>query len=159
MQRVVSAALTVFFLVLAPAVGAEKKPSLSLESVRIEPASPGPETLCRLSVTVRSSGERPASALQFTVKLNGRDLAAYKDRMYMQPIEPGAVRELRLFNFWSTEAGRPAPADGKLTLQVTLAGAAWMQKEMKDGAEVWTPAGPVDGLPVTKSITVKMSGK
>ena len=144
-------------LVLAPAVGAAKRPSLILESVHVEPASPGPDTLCRLRVTVRSTGERPASALQFAVKLNGRDLAAYKNRVYMQSIEPGAARELHLFNFWSTEAGRPAPGNGKLTLEVTLAGAAWMQREMKEGAEIWTPLSPVEGLPITKSLAVKMS--
>ncbi|HEV8579059.1 MAG TPA: hypothetical protein VGX68_08230 [Thermoanaerobaculia bacterium] len=156
MPRSVLTTIAVLALSFAPAAGAEKKPSLTLEAIRVEPASPGPDTLCRLSATVRSTGERPVSALQFMVRLNGRDLAAYKDRIYMQPIEPGAARELHLFNFWSTEAGRPAPADGKLTLQVTFAGAAWMQKEVKDSAEIWTAVGPVDGLPVTKSIVLKL---
>jgi hypothetical protein len=140
----------------APLLAQEKKPALTLESIQVEPASPGPDTLCHLRVTLRNAGDRPASALEFVVKLNGRDLPAYKDRLYLEAVEPGATREIRLFNFWSTEKGRPAPADGKLALEVTLVRAVWMQKATKDGAEVWSAAGPVEGLPITKSITLKM---
>ncbi len=137
----------------------EKKPVLTLEAVQVEPASPGPDTLCRLSVTLRNAGERPASELELAVKLNGRELPAYKGRLYLKAVEPGASREIRLFNFWSTEPGRPAPADGKLAVEVTLARAAWMQRETKDGAEVWTAAGPVEGLPITKAVTLQMGKK
>jgi hypothetical protein len=143
--------------VLAPAVPAqEAKPGLTLESVKVEPASPGPDTLCSLAITVKSSGTRRASALELSVKVNGKELPAYKDRLYLEAVEPGTAREIRLFKFWSTEASRPAPADGKLQVDVTLARAVWMDKEVKDGAEVWTAAGPVEGLPVTKSVTVTM---
>lgn len=144
----------VFLGSAAPAQDA--KPALTLESVKIDPAAPGPDTLCRLSVTLRNAGSRRASALEFLVKVNGKELPAYKDRIYLQPVEPGASREVRLFNFWSTEPSRPAPANGKLQVEVTLARASWMDKETKDGAEVWTPAGPAEGLPVTKSVTVTM---
>ncbi|HEY7215726.1 MAG TPA: hypothetical protein VIC28_13930 [Thermoanaerobaculia bacterium] len=153
------AAVLVVLALAAPLPAQEKSPPLILESVRVEPASPGPDTLCRLSVTVKNSGGRPASALELAVKLNGRDLPAYKNRLYLKAVEPGAAREIRLFNFWSTEAGRPAPADGKLTLEVTLARAAWMQRETKDGAETWTAAGPVEGLPLTKTVTLQMGKK
>lgn len=149
------------FLVLSLALALsgsaqEKKPALVLEAVRIEPASPAPETLCRLSVTLRNAGDRPVSALELAVKIDGRPLPAYKDRLFLKAVEPGASREVRLFNFWSSEPGRPAPADGKLTLEVTLARAAWMRKEVKDGAEVWTAAGAVEGLPLTKTVTVQI---
>ncbi len=157
-QRCVLLLLAILALA-GPLPAQEKAPSLILESVRVEPASPGPDTLCHLSVTVKNSGDRPASALELAVKLNGRELPAYKGRLYLKPVEPGAAREIRLFNFWSTETGRPAPADGKLTLEVTLARAAWMQRETKDGAEVWTAAGPVEGLPLTKAVILQMSKK
>ncbi len=140
----------------SPAAAQNAKPALTLESVKVDPAAPGPDTLCHLSVTLRNAGSRRASALEFTVKVNGKELPAYKDRTYLQPVEPGATREVRLFNFWSTEPGRPAPANGKLQVEVTLARASWMDKETKDGAEVWTPAGPAEGLPVTKSLTLAM---
>jgi len=142
---------------LAPDVPAqEKRPALTLESVKVEPASPGPDTLCSLAVTVRSSGTLRASALELSVKVNGKELPAYKDRLYLEAVEPGTAREIRLFKFWSTEPGRPAPADGRLQVEVTLARAAWMDKEVTDGAEVWTAAGPVEGLPVTKSVVLPM---
>lgn len=144
----------VFLGSAAPAQNA--KPALTLESVKVDPAAPGPDTLCHLSVTLRNAGSRRASALEFTVKVNGQELPAYKDRTYLQPVEPGATREIRLFNFWSTEPSRPAPANGKLQVEVTLARASWMDKETKDGAEVWTLAGPAEGLPVAKNLTVPM---
>jgi hypothetical protein len=156
--------LPALLLVLAPllggaaASGAETaKPALSIESVKIEPASPRPDTLCHLTVTLKNAGEQRASALEMTVKINGRELSAYKKRLYLTAVEPGATREVRLFNFWSTEAGRPAPADGKLNVEVTLSRASWMQKTTRDGAEVWTPTGDAPGLPVTKNITLKMA--
>ncbi|HKI00660.1 MAG TPA: CARDB domain-containing protein [Thermoanaerobaculia bacterium] len=152
------ALLAVVFL--APAGLAQgAKSALTLESVKVEPASPGPDTLCALSVTVRNAGSRRASALEFSVKVNGQELPAYKDRLYLNAVEPGATREIRLLKLWSTEAGRPAPADGRLKVEVTLARALWMDREIKDGAEVWTPAGSAEGLPVTKSITLPMGKK
>jgi hypothetical protein len=133
------------------------KPSLTLEAVRIEPASPRPDTLCHLAVTLKNAGTQRASALEFVVKVNGQELPAYKKRLYLVPVEPGATREVRLFNFWSTETGRPAPANGKLNVEVTLARASWAQKGARDGAEVWTPAGEVPGLPVTRSVTLTLA--
>ena len=156
-RAAVAVAILAFFA-LAPA-GLAQKPALTLESVKVEPASPGPDTLCSLSVTVRNSGSRRASALELSVKVNGKELPVYKDRLFLNAVEPGATREVRLLKLWSTEAGRPAPADGKLKVEVTLAGAAWMDREIKDGAEVWTLAGPAEGLPVTKSVTLRMSKK
>jgi hypothetical protein len=133
------------------------KPALSLEAVKVEPASPRPDTLCHLAVTLKNAGTQTASALELVVKVNGRELPAYKTRLYLTPVEPGATREVRLFNFWSTETGRPAAADGRLNVEVTLAGASWMRKTSRDGAEVWTPTGEVPGLPAAKSIILTMA--
>jgi hypothetical protein len=141
---------------------AEEKPApppLTLQAIQVEPPSPAPDTLCHLTVTVKNAGGRPASALELAVKVGGRELPAYHGRVFLMPVEPGATRQVRLFNFWSTETGRPAPApaDGKLTIEVTLARASWMQRETKDGATVWTPAGPVPGLPSSKAVTLTMA--
>ena len=150
-------------LVLGSALAAStqetKKTVLVLENVKVEPASPGEDTLCRLSVTLRNTGERQASAMEFAVKVNGREVRAYKNRLFLQPIAPGATREIRLLNFWSNESGRPLPPDGKLAVEVTLARASWMGKEAKDGADVWTPLGLADGLPFTHSLSLNMMGK
>ena len=144
--------LVLFFALAAPA-----PPALTVEAIRVEPAAPGPDVLCRLAVTLRNRGDRPASALELVVKLGGNPLSAYRDRIILAAIEPGATRELRLYNFWSTEPARPAPADGKLVLEVALLRAAWMQRETKDGATVWTPAGAVAGLPSAKTLTLTLA--
>jgi hypothetical protein len=141
---------------VAIAAEAPSRP-LTLEAIKIEPASPRPDTLCHLPVTVKNAGTQRASALEFVVKINGQELPAYKQRLYLTPVEPGAAREIRLFNFWSTETGRPAPADRRLNLEVTLARASWAQKTTRDGAEVWTPAGEVPGLPAAKSLTLTLA--
>lgn len=145
-------------LAVLPAAGAETaKPALTLEAVKVEPATPRVDTLCHLTITLRNTGAQTASGLEFVVKVNGKALSAYDKRLYLTPVEPGATRELRLFNFWSTETGRPAPADGRLDVEVTLAHAAWALKTSRDGAEVWTPAGEVPGLPVSRNVTLKMA--
>jgi hypothetical protein len=141
----------------AAAGGETAKPALSIESVKVEPASPRPDTLCRLTVTLKNAGEQRASALEMLVRVNGRELPAYRKRLYLTAVEPGATREVRLLNFWSTETGRPAPGDGKLNVEVTLSRASWMQKTARDGAEVWTPKGDIPGLPITRSVTLTLA--
>jgi hypothetical protein len=151
-------ALAAILLALAgPARAEPPKPALALQAVKVEPASPRRDTLCHLAITLKNGGDQPASALELAVKVNGRELPAYGKRLYLTPVEPGATRELRLFNFWSSEAGRPVAANGKLAVEVTLVHASWMRKTSRDGAEVWTPAGEVPGLPATQSITLTMA--
>ncbi len=152
--------LAILALLLAPAAAARAeppKPALELQAVKVEPASPRKDTLCHLTITVKNAGAQPASAFELAVKVNGQPLPAYGKRLYLAPVEPGATRELRLYNFWSTEAGRPAPASGKLDVEVTVVHASWMTKAARDGAEVWTPAGDVPGLPISKNITLTLA--
>jgi hypothetical protein len=157
-RRPVRLFLLSLLLGAAAALPAEApKPSLTLEAVKVEPASPRPDTLCHLTVMLRNAGAQPASSLEFVVKVNGQELAAYKKRLYLAPVEPGATRDLHLYNFWSTETGRPAPPNGKLDVEVTLAHASWVQKTARDGAEVWTPVGEVPGLPVSRKVTLTMA--
>jgi hypothetical protein len=160
-MRRTSAFSLLLLLLLAVVVRAQdaKKPSapgLTLEAVKVDPSSPGPDTLCRLSVTVRSAGAKTASALAFRVKVDGRELPVYRNELFFRPLAPGASTEVRLHNFWSNETGRPFPASGKMTVEVTLAEAQWMDVKTENGAEVWTPTGPVEGLPVSKSITLTL---
>lgn len=143
----------------------DQKPSaplLVVESIQVDPASPGPDTLCRLSVKLRNSGAKTASALAFRVKVDGKDLPVYEKELFLRPVSAGAAgnagasAEIRLHNFWSSETGRPFPTGGKMTVEVTLAEARWMDVKTQDGAEVWTPAGPVEGLPVSKTVTLTL---
>ena len=155
-------ALGIFILGGLIAAGAqqagEQKPSLlKIESVMVEPTKPGPDTLCKLRVAVRNDGDEIASQLDFKVKINGQELAVYRNQLFMYPVEPKQSSEIKLYNFWTTETSRSMPEDLKLTVEVSLVEARWMKIEMEDGVEVWTPLGDVDGLPVSQSVTLSMS--
>jgi hypothetical protein len=109
-------------------------------------------------VKVKNGGARKASALAFTVRINGLPLSVYKRQVYLQVIDPGATAEVRLFNFWTTETGRPLPKDGQLRVEVALAEARWVEVKSEGGAFVVTPAGAVPGLPMPApaSLTVPL---
>lgn len=151
-------AILLLLLVATAGMAQESKPApgLTLETVKVDPASPGPDTLCRLSVTLKSAGAKTASALGFRVKVDGRELAVYGKELFFKPVAAGSTAEVRLHNFWSSETGRPFPTSGRMTVEVTLVEARWMDVKTENGAEVWTPAGTVEGLPVSKSVTLKL---
>src|SRR5258706_8455219 len=81
-------ALVVLALLLLAFAGTDKPaaPSLSVESIQVAPASPGPDTLCHLTVTLKNQGDRPASPLEFTVKVNGTSLPADRDRLFLDAL-------------------------------------------------------------------------
>jgi hypothetical protein len=147
-----------------PAPEPTPKPLLALDAVTVrgpvEGEAPGADTLARLSVTIANRGDRIASALAFTVEVAGQELPVYVKQVFLKPVPPGEHVELALYNFWTSETGRPAPADGKLKVEVTLREAQWMKRSVeKDGegdVEVWTPLGPVEGLPVSASTVVTL---
>ncbi|HEX3128184.1 MAG TPA: hypothetical protein VH394_12715 [Thermoanaerobaculia bacterium] len=152
-------AILLFLLVAAAALAQESKPApgLTLEAVKVDPASPGPDKLCKLSVTVKNAGAKTASALGFRVKVDGKELAVYGKELFFRPVPAGSTTEIKLHNFWSSETGRPFPASGRMTVEVTLAEARWMDVKTENGAEVWTPVGAVEGLPVSKSVTLMLA--
>ena len=143
----------------ASAASEEKPPSLSLEAIEVLPAQPAPDTLCKLRIKVRNSGAQTASRLALSVRINGERLPGYDNLLFFQPLAPGATADVPLYNFWSTETSRPRSKDGKLAVEVEIRKAEWMKLETKEGAEVWTPAGEVPGLPVSRSSTVTLGGK
>lgn len=130
---------------------------LSLEALDVQPAAPAVDTLCHLTVKVRNGGAQPASSLRFAVSVGGHPLPVYDNQIFMQPLPPGATTEVKLYNFWTTETGRPAPADGKLAVAVSLEEARWLKVEKDaDGVEVWQPLDPVPGLPVSKTLILPL---
>lgn len=129
---------------------------LTVESVKVEPDAPGPDTLCRLAVEVRNQGTETASQLDFKVRINGQPLAVYRNQIFMYPVAPGETATIQLYNFWSTETSRPMPADGKLAVEVDLAEAQWVSITDEEGVEVWKPLGPVEGLPSSAGVTLAM---
>lgn len=171
MSRYAALALAVLLTVPAFAVSAQEEapppeaeapePLLSLEAVTVEgPPTGAPlglESLARLTVSIANRGEEIASSLVFTVTVAGRELPVYRNQVFLKAIPPGGTTELALYNFWTGETGRPAPADGKLPVEVTLTEARWTEvSEDDDGVEVWTPLGPVVGLPVSASTVVTL---
>ena len=145
--------------------------ALEVTAVTVEPSNPGPDTLCRLKVTVKNNGEQRASQLGFAVKLNGQDLTVYGNQLFMYAVPTGGELEIPLYNFWTTETSRPEmPADGKYRVEVTLQEAQWMDismvtetveragAEAEEEVEVWTPLGAVEGLPVSSSVTLEATG-
>jgi hypothetical protein len=152
-------AILLVLLVAAAGMAQERKPApgLTLEAVKVDPASPGPDTLCKLSVTVKNAGAKTASALGFRVKVDGKELAVYGNELFFRPVPAGGTTEIKLHNFWSSETGRPFPTNGRMTVEVTLAEARWMDVKAENGAEVWTPTGAVEGLPVSKSVTLTLA--
>ncbi len=132
-------------------------PLLTLEEVTVEPTNPGPDTLCKLRVKLRNAGTQIASQLDFGVSINGQALPVYRNQLFMYPVAAGETAEIKLYNFWSTETFRPFPTDGKMKVEVTLRDARWMTvEEDEEKVEVWTPQGAVEGLPVSRSVTLTM---
>lgn len=128
---------------------------LSLASITIEPAAVAADTLCRLRVEIRNSTPQPVSYLVFRVRVGGHQLPVYDKLVTLQTLPAAASTEVRLYNFWSSETGRPFPADGNLTVDVSLLEARWVRLETKDGEEVTTPLATVPGLPVSRSVALR----
>lgn len=134
------------------------RPPVTVEAVTVEPEEPGPDTLCRLAVTLRNRGDRTVSQLGFAVTLDGQALPVYGQQLFYYRLEPGATAKVPLYNFWTTETSRPAPADGKLTVAVTLEEARWVEiSEDDEGVEVWKLRQPVAGLPSAASVELELA--
>lgn len=113
------------------------------------------DTLYQLRVVIRNDDRGPLSGFHFVVEVEGVGLPVYVNQTFMALAPAGAATELRLYNFWSTETGRPAPKDGKLTLVVTLDETYRVTLGTEaDGTEVWTLGEQVAGLP--QSIRVEL---
>lgn len=131
---------------------------VQLRGLTLTPAAPGPDTLCKLRVTVRNDGKETVSALRFDVTVGGTSLAVYERQVFMDTVAPGAEAEVELFNFWTTETHRPAPKDGKLTVTVALSEARSTAIVTEDdGSETWTVGEPITPLPSPVSTTVALT--
>jgi hypothetical protein len=136
--------------VLSPAVQAAS-PLVSIEAVTVEPQSPAPGTLCKLSVRLKNSGTQTASSFRFKVKIDGREEATYANVLYAINVEPASSGTIGLYNFWS-----PSAVKTSFPVEVTLAEAVWAQVKREGTTTTTTPAGSVPGLPTsaTQSVSV-----
>ncbi len=128
-------------------------PLLVLEALDINPANPGPKTLCKLRVRIRNKGGQAATSFLFRVHINGQSLPIYKNYMYLQTIAPGTDGEIQLFNFWTTESARPIPKDGRLEVEVFLQEARWVDVKKEGNVTQYRLQGNVPNLPISLSVT------
>ena len=70
----------------------------------------------------RSHGAQPGHEQQHL--RHGRFAARRLERSPV--LGAGQVADLPLYNFWSSETGRPYPKDGRLVVEVRLTGARWI---------------------------------
>ncbi len=135
------------------------KAPISIDAVKVSPDAPGTETLCRLKITLHNLGDRPMSAFGFDVTVAGHPLPVYDNQLFLKSLGAGETLDLDLYNFWTSETGRPAPADGKMTVEVSLREARWLKTGEEKGVEVWTLEEPVAGLPVSAKTVVTLKKK
>jgi len=166
LKRNSSIALAVLFtigvsVVLQAQKTEKEQPTITVEDVAItvSPGKPiGPEdispgTLCNLKVKLRNLGTQKASTFGFGLKINGKEMTVHDKMLCMQTVDPGTTGEITLSNFYSTEPGGELPKDGKVTVEVTLKQAQWVEIKKEGNTEVSTPLGEVKGLPFSKSVS------
>lgn len=119
---------------------------LALASVDVTPEEPTPQTLCKLSVTLQNTADRPISALRFVVTVNGHSLPVYDKQVFLDVVPPGGEVTVPLYNFWVTETHRPLPEKGPLTVEVQVTDARWTKMTVEpletQPAESEKPAKP-----------------
>jgi len=159
--RVATLLLTLSVLLFPLRVAAQKAdPDVTVQDIvvalsgkgDVQPKSLPPGSLCNLRVKLRNAGTQKASSFAFTVKINGNQLDVYDKMLYFQAVEPGATGEIALNNFYSPEAQA-----AKLTVEVTLRDARWMETKKEGATETWVPTGEVKGLPSAKSISIPLT--
>jgi hypothetical protein len=117
---------------------------VTIEAVTVEPPSPAPGVLCKLSVRLKNAGARTATSFRFKVKIDDREEATYANEVYAINVDAATSATIGLHNFWS-----PSPAKASLTVEVTLVEAQWAEVKREGKTTTTTPLGPVEGLPTT----------
>jgi len=124
----------VFGLLAVPPVSAlqtasaQPTPAVSQSSLRIvgiavQPTNPGPDTLCRLRIRLLNPRKGSVSDLHLRVTGNGQRLDNFMNDSWRSLLPPGKETDVQVFNFWSSEVGRPYASDGKLVIEGRLTGA------------------------------------
>jgi hypothetical protein len=146
-------AVTLCLVVLLDAALASRAgaAAVGVDAIIIEPASPAPATLCKLKVRLHNGGTQAVSYLRFNVKIDKQDVPTYKKQTYVINIDPGTADEVVLYNFYSPPVTKP------FIVQVILVEAQWVQVKKAGTSTTTTPSGPVAGLPLSASLSVRMS--
>ncbi len=144
---------TATLALLTTGVGAAPAP-LSIEAVTVSPESPGPGVPCTLAVRLKNGGARSATDFRFKVRIDGQDVATYNVATYAIPVAPGASDAIALNNFWTPAAAKPS-----FPVEVTLVEGRWAEVKREGTSVTVTPIGPIEGLPVSATQSVRMPVK
>lgn len=148
-----AATACLFFLGEATFASRSEAADVAVDAILVEPASPAPETLCRLKVRLKNSGTRAVSHFKVRVQIDGKDVPQYDIQSYAVDIDAGATREILLHSFWTSSAAKP------FDIKVELVEAQWVQVKREGTTTSTTPVEPVTGLPVGTSLSVKVSAR
>lgn len=149
--KVAAVALFVAALGLTTPASPAETSSVTVDAIVVEPASPAPSTLCKLKVRLKNRGTQAASYFTFSVTIDGQDVPTYKAHSYAIDVDAGATGDLDLNSFWSPATAKPFDIKVALTEAQTV-------RVTKDGNVVTTsPVAPLVGLPVSATLSVKMS--
>ena len=69
-------------------------------------------------------------------------------------VAPATLEGVELYNFWS-----PAAHKASFPVEVAIVEGRWADVKQEAGASTTTPVGPIEGLPVSATQTVRMSAK
>jgi archaellin len=127
--------------------------ALRIAAIDVQPAVAAPDTLSKLKVRIRNDGSLPVSHLTFDVTVSSQRLAPYLNHVFLNTLQPGKETEVSLYNFWTSEAGRPFPKDGRLVVEVRLTGAEWIGKGNDAATRSVKPLPP----PLTLTLTQRKS--
>jgi hypothetical protein len=125
---------------------------VTIEAVLVEPQNPRPDALCKLSVRLKNAGRQTTTYFRFKVKIDGQEVAIYKDHLYAVNIEPGTSGTIDLYSFWSPSDGKPS-----ISVEVTLLEAQWAEFKREGQTFTTRPLGSVEGLPVSGTQSVRIS--
>lgn len=138
---------------LAPWANAAPSP-VSIEAVSVAPVSPGPGVICTLGVRIKNAGSHTATDFRFNVKVDGEEVTVYHNQTYAVNVAPGTSDSIALYNFWS-----PAAHKASFPVEVAIVEGRWADVKQEAGTSSTTPVGPIEGLPVSATQTVRMSAK
>ena len=130
---------------------------LAITAIALQPAKPAAGSLSKLRVTIANRGTRPVSGLRFRVEIAGTPLVVYERQLFIETLDPEGEHEVRLFNFWTSEPGRPLAAGDTLRLGVTLEAARFLSRDVSpEGDEILSLEEAVPGLPVKRELSIKL---
>ncbi len=149
-----TAALALASLLYLPSPGDSASSPLSIEAVSVSPASPGPSVLCGLSVRLKNAGVKTATDFRFRVRIEGQDVTSYNLEIWAVNVAAGTSATILLHNFYAAST-----AKASFPIEVTVLEGSWAEVKHEGSTSTTTPLGPIEGLPVSITQTMRISAR